>query len=105
MRTVRCSGRRGVCIPACNGQGGVSQHALGRGLSAGGGVSAKHPILLWTEWLTDACENITVIMGLSDLLTLTTDLAEKLHNVPSLYMVRHSLPTTAIGLGGGANVH
>ena len=26
MRTVRCSGRR---IPACTGQGGVSQHALG----------------------------------------------------------------------------
>ena len=34
VHTVRCSGRRGcgVCIPACTGQGGVSQHALGRGL-------------------------------------------------------------------------
>ena len=46
MRTVRCSGRRGG--------GHVSQHALGRGMSARG-VSATPPV----DRMTDACENIT----------------------------------------------
>ena len=56
IRTVRCRGRwgggvsqhalgRGVCIPACTGQGGVSQYALGGGCLPRGvsdrGVSAQ----------------------------------------------------------------
>ena len=42
MHTVCCSGRlEGVCIPACIGQGGVSQHVLGRGGVSDQGVSDK----------------------------------------------------------------
>ena len=39
MRTVRCSGRRVVCIPACTGQGGVYPRvsARGKGCLAGEG--------------------------------------------------------------------
>ena len=42
MRTVRCSGRLGG--------GGVFQHAMGQ---------TPPPPPLWTEFLTQACENIT----------------------------------------------
>ena len=90
MRTVLGSGCRGggvsqhalcrgVCIPACTGQGVsaqggvylrgclpggvcpgsvcVSQHALSRGVSAP--VHAGIHSSPWTEFLTHACENIT----------------------------------------------
>ena len=55
MRAVRCSGRRGggACIPASIGQecvfpsmhrvGGVSQHPLGRGVSAREGAGSCLP--------------------------------------------------------------
>ena len=52
MRTVRCSGRRGC----------VSQHTLGRGCLPGGCLPQcmlGYTPLLWTEFLTHACENIT----------------------------------------------
>ena len=71
MHTVRCGGCRGClprgvsawgCLPggvypSMHWAGGyVSQHALGRGLSAP--VHAEiHPS--WTEFLTHTCENIT----------------------------------------------
>ena len=39
MHNIRCSGHSGGgCIPACTGQGCVSQHALSRGLPGGGGI-------------------------------------------------------------------
>ena len=51
MHTVRCSG-----------YGGVSQHALGRwGVCPGRGCLPSvcwDTSPLWTEWLTDRCENI-----------------------------------------------
>ena len=62
MRTVRCSGRRGgggVCL---------GRECLPRGVSAQGGVCwgctppgprGRHPLPMWTEFLTHACENIT----------------------------------------------
>ena len=77
MCTVRNSGCWGGVYPSMHWVGGcVSQHALDRGVCVcpsmhwAGGVCPggclpqcmlgyTHP--LWTEWLTDACENITLL--------------------------------------------
>ena len=55
---------RGVCLPGGVCPGGclprevyVSQHALGKGVSAPVHVGIHTP--LWTDFLTHACENIT----------------------------------------------
>ena len=73
MRSVYCSGRQGVCIPACTGQGGGSgQGVSGQGgclpgggcLPRGGGVCLlgclPHTPLLPVNRMTDVCENITL---------------------------------------------
>ena len=81
MRTVRSSSHVypsmhwALCIPACTGQGGVSEHALGGGRVYAKGVSAQGGclpgeggcILACTEAdtpptvdrMTDRCKNIT----------------------------------------------
>ena len=53
MRTVRCSGCLGGCLPkgGCLPRG-ISQHALGQ--------TPPPPPALWTKFLTHASENITV---------------------------------------------
>ena len=66
MHTVRCSGRlgrEGVCPGGCMPREGVCLGGgvclvgnLPKGVSVWGGVNLP----LWTEFLTDTCENITL---------------------------------------------